>query len=349
MEPRVRWENLEKTLLAPEACRSVESRGRERLEPPCPLRTAFQRDRDRILHSKAFRRLKHKTHAVLLPEGDHYRTRLTHTLEVSQIARTISRALRLNEDLAEAVALGHDLGHTPFGHMGERSLHRLAREHGLGGFHHALQSLRIVTLLERDGRGLNLTWEVRDGIVHHSKGQVDLREGFAAGLPATLEGAVVRISDALAYLNHDLDDALRGGLVRDIDLPEDVRRIGQTHGERLGAMVGDVVAQSTPDRIALSPEMLGVVEALRRFLFDRVYNGESARSEEPKVDALLRTLAEALWERRLPWRDEPFGTYEEVLDFISGMSDRYALTLFEKVAIPSAWPVEGVANLRWQK
>ena len=210
---RTRWEEVEKSILAAEACASANSRGREYDEPPCPLRTCFQVDRDRIVHSKAFRRLKHKTQVLLLPEGDHYRTRLTHTLEVTQIARTISRCLRLNEDLTEAIALGHDLGHTPFGHMGERILDRIARSRGREGFHHASQSLRVVEHLEKDGKGLNLTAEVRMGILQHSKGQVDVRKSFGMDRPSTMEAWVVRISDSIAYLNHDLDDGLRAGFI----------------------------------------------------------------------------------------------------------------------------------------
>ncbi len=339
--PRLRWERVERMILKPYAAFSDSSRGRRTEEPLCPLRTIFQQDRDRITHSKAFRRLKHKTQVLLLPEGDHYRTRLTHTLEVCQVARTISRALGLNEDLTDAIALGHDLGHTPFGHMGERVLDRIAKEWGLEGFSHAKQSLRVVDALEKDGRGLNLSLEVRDGILKHSKGQVDVRESFRGGEAAlTLEARVVRISDSIAYLNHDLDDALRAGIVGIGDIPRSVMsRLGATHGERIGKMVASVVSSSGPDGVLMGEELLEPVEILRSFLYGRVYASRQVLQEEPKVMHVLSTLFEDIVKNPgektlLPGVDSPL----YALDHISGMTDRYALTLFEKIAVPNPWP-----------
>lgn len=332
--PRVRWEKIERIILKPYAAFSDSSRGRRSEEPLCPLRTIFQQDRDRIIHSKAFRRLKHKTQVLLLPEGDHYRTRLTHTLEVCQVARTISRALGLNEDLTDAIALGHDLGHTPFGHMGERALDRLARERGLGGFSHASQSLRVVDTLEKAGKGLNLSAEVRDGILKHSKGQVDVRESFRGGETAlTYEAKVVRISDSIAYLNHDLDDAIRAGIVGTKDIPPVVITwLGPTHGDRIGEMVSSVVSNSGPDGVFMGDDLLGPVETLRSFLYNRVYASERVLQEEPKVMHVLSTLFENL--------EKASGEERSLaaLDHISGMTDRYALMLFEKIAVPNPWP-----------
>lgn len=332
MSIRERWEERELSWLAPWACASRNSRGREREETPCPIRTAFQRDRDRVIHSKSFRRLKHKTQVLLLPESDHPRTRLTHTLEVAQIARTISRALCLNEDLTEAIALAHDLGHTPFGHMGERTLAELAKSVGLPGFHHAQQSLRVVDLLERNGVGLNLTWEVRQGIVQHSKGQVDVRHGFDLVNPSTVEAWVVRVSDSIAYLNHDLDDALGAGIVKREDVPERMfETLGRSHGQRIDALVRDVIAQSKDGRIEFSEKYLAQIEALRKFLFDAVYSSAGIKKEEPKVAHVLRTLFEhALGEGNL----EPQGA----IDWISSMTDRYALQFFHQIAVPASWP-----------
>jgi dGTPase len=343
MNVRERWEDVEKTILAPWASKSVDSKGRDRQEAPCPLRTCYQRDRDRIVHSKAFRRLKHKTQVLLLPEGDHFRTRLTHTLEVSQIARTLSRALGLNEDLTEAIALGHDLGHTPFGHTGERVLDRLAKEHGVQeGFHHAPQSLRVVVHLENDGKGLNLTQEVLDGILRHSKGQVSLRDKLWSDMPITYEGCVVRLADSIAYLNHDLDDALRAELLHPEDIPPFVfRDLGATHGQRIGSIVEDVVACSGEGGVAMSDSMLDLVEELRSFLYCRVYADERAKREEPRVEHVLRTLFTMLLEEKSEKKtmEERQGVVS-LLDFLSGMSDRYALFLFEKIAVPSPWPLE---------
>lgn len=340
--PRERWEKVERMILDPRAAFSDSSGGRSRVEPLCPVRTIFQQDRDRIIHSKAFRRLKHKTQVLLLPEGDHYRTRLTHTLEVCQVARTISRALGLNEDLADAIALGHDLGHTPFGHMGERVLDRIARERGMEGFAHARQSLRVVEHLEKEGRGLNLSIEVRNGILHHSKGQVDVRKGFSGGeVPLTLEARVVRISDSIAYLNHDLDDALRAGIVsrEDID-PEIIRTLGSTHGDRIGRMVENVVLVSKGcNVISMSDELMEAVEMLRAFLYSAVYASERVIREEPKVENILRVLFENHEKTPAAGEDIRRGSVTlRALDHISGMTDRYALQLFEKIAVPNPWP-----------
>ncbi|MDR1481893.1 MAG: deoxyguanosinetriphosphate triphosphohydrolase [Synergistaceae bacterium] len=330
MTIREQWERQEMETLSPMACLSSRSKGRERDEPFCEIRTAFQRDRDRIIHSKSFRRLKHKTQVLSLPESDHMRTRLTHTLEVSQIARTISRAIRLNEDLTEAIALGHDLGHTPFGHTGERFLGELAVSHGLQGFHHAAQSLRVVDRLERDGRGLNLTWEVRIGILQHSKGQVDVREGFNLENPSSLEAWVVRVSDSIAYLNHDLDDALRAGFLTPSDIPAGIiQALGKSHGSRIGALVYDVVTNSGDGHIGFSAGFLDQIEDLRNFLYASVYSHESIKREEPKVAYVMKALFEhALTEMRL----EPRGA----VDWISGMTDRYAIQFFRQIAEPRA-------------
>jgi dGTPase len=327
---RENWERHEAEWLSPHACLASASKGRAREEKSCPVRTVFQRDRDRIIHSKSFRRLKHKTQVLLLPESDHPRTRLTHTLEVAQIARTISRALRLNEDLTEAIALAHDLGHTPFGHMGERVLSGIALSEGLPGFRHAEQSLRVVDLLERDGHGLNLTLEVRMGIVQHSKGQVDVRKGFDLDEPSTVEAWVVRVADSIAYLNHDLDDALGAGFIKISDLPESIlENIGPSHGHRIGTLVRDVVANSIDGQIRFSEEILSHVESLRNFLFKSVYSHEAIKREEPKVENTLRFLYGYA-------RNEMNLGVREALDVISGMTDRYALHLFRDIAEPSA-------------
>lgn len=339
MSLRSEWEEREAGWLAPWACASRDSRGRERAEPPCPIRTAFQRDRDRVIHSKSFRRLKHKTQVLLLPESDHTRTRLTHTLEVAQIARTISRALRLNEDLTEAIALAHDLGHTPFGHMGERTLAELAKRSGLPGFHHALQSLRVVEKLERGGAGLNLTWEVRRGIVQHSKGQVDVRHGFELEDPSTVEAWVVRVSDSIAYLNHDLDDALNAGIVEMNDIPAGIlQSLGNSGSMRIDALVRDVIARSDKGKIAFSEDCLRQIENLRAFLYEAVYAGDRIKKEEPKVVHVLGVIfAHATGELGL----EP----EAAIDRISSMTDRYALQLFTQIAVPASWPYPEVPAL----
>jgi dGTPase len=320
------WEERELEWLAPWACPAAKSRGRGRPDEPCGIRTAFQRDRDRVIHSKSFRRLKHKTQVLIFPESDHPRTRLTHTLEVAQISRTIARALRLNEDLTEAVALAHDLGHTPFGHHGERVLNEIALSEGLPPFHHALQSLRVVDVLEREGRGLNLTWEVRMGIVQHSKGQVDVREGFGLEAPSTVEAWVVRISDSIAYLNHDLDDAIGAGFIGKDDIPRGVFEIlGASHGARIDSLVRDVVSNSGNGRISFSERILEQVEALRNFLYDSVYCHEAIRREEPRLSNVLKFLyGHVRSERGLGAR--------EAIDEISGMTDRYALQIFSSIS-----------------
>ena len=332
MNIRERWEEIEEQILSQSAALSKNSKGRERYEEPCTIRTCYQRDRDRIIHSKSFRRLKHKTQVLLLPEGDHYRTRLTHTLEVSQIARSISRALSLNEDLTEAIALGHDLGHTPFGHMGERVLDKLAKQNGLPGFHHAAQSLRVVDLLEKDGMGLNLTWEVRMGIIQHSKGQVDVRSGYDLTNPSTMEAWVVRVSDSLAYINHDIDDALRADIITSDDLTPDVKEIILlTNSKRINGMIMDLITNSTPDSIKFSAGMLNQIELLRQFLNKNVY----ARATEQIEDSRVEHVLTALFNYRM---EENGASPQEAVDMISGMTDRYALNLFKNRFIPSPRP-----------
>jgi dGTPase len=328
--PRERTEQIERETLSPNATLASASKGRERDEPQDPLRTCFQRDRDRIVHSKAFRRLKHKTQVFLAPEGDHYRVRLTHTLEVSQIGRTVGRALRLNEDLVEAIALGHDLGHTPFGHLGEQALSPfLGRP-----FRHNEQSLRIVDHLEYDGQGLNLTWEVRDGIVNHP---------WSMPQPATLEAQVVRVADRIAYVNHDVDDAVRAGVLGEGSLPaEAVQVLGRTHAERVNTLVTDVVDHSTDlVRIRLSDDVFHALDTMRDFLFERVYLRDEARSEQEKAIALVRTL----FAHYLDHPDEVPEEYHRapgdlptrIADYIAGMTDRYALRVYEQLFLPQGW------------
>ena len=337
---REELEEIEARILSPKACLSRNSKGRVRAEAPHAFRTAFQRDRDRILHSKSFRRLKHKTQVFLAPFGDHYRTRLTHTLEVSVIARTIARALRLNEDLTEAIALGHDLGHTPFGHSGEETLSKLLP----GGFSHYAQSLRVVEKLEYEGKGLNLTFEVRDGISRHSKGRGKILDRKKEDLPATLEGQVVRVSDVIGYVNHDIDDAIRAGIIKDADLPRHlVGILGRYHATRIDRMVVDVVESSLKaglDRIAMSDEIMKVVVELRDFLYERVYFNPSAREELRKTEKIIRDIFGYLVEHpEGAIKDFPAGDPLEkrVGDFIAGMTDRYALTLYERIFFPRSW------------
>jgi len=327
--------------LAPYAVKSKQSRGRLKYEEPCPVRTAFQRDRDRIIHSKAFRRLKHKTQVFIAPQGDHYVTRLTHTLEVSQIARTIARALNLNEDLTETIALGHDLGHTPFGHVGEEVLNELYHQ----GFRHNEQSLRIVDLLENDGRGLNLTWEVRDGIVNHSKTRVDIM-GEGWGEVNTLEGEIVKIADTVAYINHDIDDAIRAGIITEGDLPASTTTVlGYSHRERINTMVCDIIEQSWAARgnniaspaIIMSPKVLEATKTLREFLFERVYNLRSAQQETERAREIVRLLYNYFnaHEDKLP-AEYRLGSDEaerRVVDYIAGMTDQYALRLAEELSL----------------
>ena len=335
-------EQRERDILAPQAAKSADSRGRLRPEPEDPIRPAFQRDRDRIIHSKAFRRLKHKTQVFFAPAGDHYRTRLTHTLEVSQIARSVSKVLRLNEELTEAIALGHDLGHTPFGHAGERVLQQLVP----GGFEHYEQSLRIVDVLEHDGQGLNLTWEVRDGIARHSKGKHGVPVGADPEHRAsTIEGQVARVADIIAYVNHDIDDAVRAGLLRDEDLPrERVEVLGRSSSERIGRMVTDVVINTLEgglSEVRMSDEMLRATIGLRSFLFDAVYENDVATAEFKKASGILGGLWEKVREDPGQFLDSRVmaaeGLDAAARDFLAGMTDRYAVNLYEQLFIPKPW------------
>ena len=335
-------EQRELEMLAPQAAKSAASRGRLRPESEDDVRPAFQHDRDRIIHSKAFRRLKHKTQVFFAPAGDHYRTRLTHTLEVSQIARTIAKVLRLHEELTESIALGHDLGHTPFGHAGEKVLDSLVP----GGFRHYEQSLRIVDVLENDGRGLNLTWEVRDGIGRHSKG----KKGSPVGLDpdkrsATLEGQIMRVADLIAYVNHDIDDAVRAGVLTESDLPRDaVAVLGSSSSARIARMVKDVVLETQNgglSDIRMSDDVLDATLAMRAFLFDAVYENEAATAEFRKATGILGGLWEKLRERPAEFLDprilETEGLDVAARDFLAGMTDRYAVNLFEQLYIPKPW------------
>jgi dGTPase len=342
---RERTEEIERRVLSPHAAKAAESRGRERPEPQDPLRTCFQRDRDRILHSKAFRRLKHKTQVFIDPDGDHYRTRLTHTLEAAQIARTIARALRLNEDLTEAIALGHDLGHPPFGHAGEQALDQAMREVDPGlSFRHYEQSVRVVRVLERDGEGLNLTYEALEGIGGHSKGRGDLALEEAAP-DGTMEAGVVRVSDRIAYLNHDLDDATRAGYLTEEDVPERLLTgLGRSHGERITTMVTDLVqATGTGDRVIMSPEVQGLVNELKEFMFDRVYiNNPNTIRDIERATEMLRLMfryyldhPELLPEEHLP--SDVADLPQAVCDYVAGMTDRFAARQFERIFLPNVW------------
>ena len=330
MTPRERSEEIERQTLSPRARYADATKGREQPEPQDPLRTVYQRDRDRIVHSKAFRRLKHKTQVFLAPEGDHYRVRLTHTLDVSQIARTVARALRLNEDLTEAIALGHDLGHTPFGHLGEQALTPfLGRP-----FRHSEQSLRIVEYLENDGEGLNLTWEVRDGILHHP---------WSMPPPSTLEAQVVRFADRIAYLNHDLDDAMRAGVLTPEQLPAGpLSVLGTTHSERINTLVMDLFTQSVDQpEVRLSPEIFAALDELRDFMFAEVYVREGTRREHEKAVKLIRDLFAHYLEHpeELPaeYHRSPGDLPTRVADHIAGMTDRYALRTYERLFLPQGW------------
>jgi dGTPase len=328
--PRERIEQVERDTLSPFATLASASKGRERPEEPDPLRTAFQRDRDRIVHAKAFRRLKEKTQVFIAPRGDHYRVRLTHTLEVSQIARTAARALGLNEDLTEAVALGHDLGHTPFGHLGEQALTPfLGRP-----FRHNEQSLRVVDHLENDGQGLNLTWEVRDGIVNHP---------WSMPTPSTPEAQVVRFADRIAYVNHDVDDALRAEVVTEDELPfGPLDVLGRSQAARINALVSDLVSASdgSPD-IRLSDPVFQAMDELRDFMFERVYLREDARVEQDKAIALVRSLFAHYLEHPEDVPEEyhrgPGDLPTRVADYIAGMTDRYAVTVYEQLFLPRGW------------
>jgi dGTPase len=343
LTPRELYEQFEEETLSNYAALSKNSKGRQVPIKPCPLRTEFQRDRDRIIHCKAFRRLTHKTQVFLAPEGDHYRTRLTHTLEVSQISRTIARSLRLNEDLTEAIALAHDLGHTPFGHIGEEALTavfaELRKEKVAGvpdSFKHNEQSLRVVDLIEYEGKGLNLTWEVRDGILNHT-GPVR---------PATLEGQIVKIADRIAYINHDIDDAIRGGILKPEDLPQDlIEVLGHRHGIRINNMVNDLVEASRGRPvITQSNEFAEAMNKLRDFLFERVYTDPIAKSEDKKAKGVLRRLflyyfehPEALPAEFYPENQEEL--VKKVCDYVAGMTDRFAIRTYQKIFVPKTWMV----------
>ncbi|MGC7845687.1 deoxyguanosinetriphosphate triphosphohydrolase [Desulforudis sp. 1088] len=326
------WTEAMEQHLSRYASRSTATKGRQRPEEECTIRTAFQRDRDRIIHSKSFRRLKHKTQVFIIPEGDHYRTRLTHTLEVAQIARTIARALRLNEDLTEAIALGHDLGHTPFGHTGEYAL----REIHPGGFNHNEQSLRVVDLLEGQG-GLNLTWEVRDGIRTHT----------GPDPPATLEGQIVRIADRIAYINHDIDDALRSGLLTLEQLPREcIAVLGAVHRQRIDRMVRNLIEQSWDQPVVrMSPEIQKAMDDLRNYLFANVYLCSDAKREEGKAKHVVQSLYQyfARHVERIPEeyrkRVDEVGEAQVVCDYVAGMTDRYAVAMFEALFVPKPFPV----------
>jgi len=351
--PRERQEAWELESLAEWAAKSARSRGRRRPEEPDPVRTAFQRDRDRIIHSKAFRRLKAKTQVFLDPEEDHFRTRLTHTLEVAQIARTIARALRLNEDLTEAIALAHDLGHPPFGHAGEEALDAVYREFVPNrGFRHYEQSLRVVEVLEvHAGRpGLNLTWEVRDGIAHHSKGRRNLDDDGAAR-PSTLEGRVVRIADRIAYVNHDLDDAVRAGILAPSDVPaECVKLLGDTQSERIATMVLDVIRESAgKGDVMMSAEIVGATDRLKEFLFERVYHAPArGMSELVKARRVVRDLFRYYMEHPQEMQGDESLCHssvehraQAVCDFVAGMTDHYALGRFVQHFLPKGMTASG--------
>ncbi len=342
MTLREQLEARERETLAPQAAKSADSKGRLHAEAPDPVRPAFQRDRDRIIHCKAFRRLKHKTQVFFSPTGDHYRTRLTHSLEVSQIARTIAKVLRLHEELTEAIALGHDLGHPPFGHAGERVIDRLMP----GGFNHYEQSLRIVDRLENDGRGLNLTWEVRDGIAKHSKGKSGAPVGMADAVRAsTLEGQIMRVADLIAYVNHDIDDATRAGLLEPSSLPRGpIDALGSTASMRIGTLVRDVVEETIAgglSEIRMTRPVLDAVLELRQFLFDAVYENSLATVEFRKAADILSGLWEKVRERPTEFLDpktmDDEGLDAAVRDFIAGMTNRYAVRLFEQLFIPKPW------------
>lgn len=335
MTIREQLEQRETDYLSPYAALSKDTKGRKINEQQCDIRPVFQRDRDRILHCKSFRRLKQKTQVFLLPNGDHYRTRLTHTLEVSQNARTIAKALRLNEDLTEAIALGHDLGHTPFGHAGERALNEV----NPFGFCHNVQSVRIVERLEKGGEGLNLTWEVVDGILNHK----------SSGTPHTLEGQIVRLSDKIAYLNHDIDDAIRGGILTEGEIPEEFHRIlGDTTRKRLNTLIHDVVTNSMEKpQISMSEEVEEAMKELRAFMFERVYLNPVAKQEEKKAVHMIQELYQFYMENldEIPLEYQSmqgeFGVNREqmVCDYIAGMTDTYAVKKFEDYFVPKSWKI----------
>ncbi|MBQ8812883.1 MAG: deoxyguanosinetriphosphate triphosphohydrolase [Lachnospiraceae bacterium] len=335
MNIREQQELEERLYLSAYASRSAETRGRDRLEPLCDIRPEYQRDRDRILHCKAFRRLKHKTQVFLAPAGDHYRTRLTHTLEVAQIGRTIAKALRLNQDLTEAIALGHDLGHTPFGHAGEDALDAICTE----GFTHYEQSVRVVEVLEKKGVGLNLTWEVRDGILNHR----------TAGCPSTLEGKIIRLSDKIAYINHDIDDAIRGGILSEDMLPSDCTDVlGHSVRARLNCLIHDIIENSMDKpEIVMSPHVEQAMKDLREFMFTNVYLNSKSKSEDGKAKAMLKQLfvyymdhlSELPEEYRMLREVRGDSAERVVCDYIAGMSDGYAIDTYERLFVPRNWQV----------
>jgi len=335
MTIRENMEQMERTFLSKYAILSEKSKGREHDEPQCDIRPVFQRDRDRIIHSKAFRRLKNKTQVFIEPKGDHYRTRLSHTLEVSQNARTIAKALRLNEELVEAIALGHDLGHTPFGHSGEEVLNRLCE----GGFQHNVQSVRIVEKLEKDGEGLNLTWEVRDGILNHQTNT----------MPSTLEGKIVRFSDKIAYIHHDIDDAIRAQILTEDDIPDEIREVlGYTSNDRLNKLIHNIIMNSTDiNNIIMEPHVEKAMKDLRTFMFQRVYTNPKAKGEESKVKDLIERLFDFYMKNKdempiqyLNMIDQGEKADRVVCDYIAGMTDQYAVEKFQNYYIPIAWSLE---------
>ncbi len=332
MVPRERIEQIERQVLSPRAALAAESKGREVAEKPCDFRTDFQRDRDRVLHCKAFRRLRHKTQVFLAPEGDHYRTRLTHTLEVAQIARTVARALCLNEDLTEAIALAHDLGHTPFGHAGERALNRCVE----GGFRHYEQSVRVMKRLEKDGKGLNVTWEVANGVLCHTTGEQ----------AATLEGRIVRVADHVAYINHDIDDALRANVFSEDDIPAEINEVlGYTRADRFRILIASLVENSGDD-IGMAPHIQSAFDRLHTFMFERLYYDSVAKNEEKKVDEFISRLFQYFYDNphKLPAEYlaicETEGVARAVCDYVAGMTDTYALELYENIFIPKGWQVK---------
>ena len=332
MNIREKQEQTELSLLSPYATRSIDTKGRRKPEEECEIRTCFQRDRDRILHCKAFRRLKDKTQVFLSPVGDHYRTRLMHTLEVSQNARTIARALNLNETLTEAIALGHDLGHTPFGHAGERVLNEMNPK----GFKHNQQSVRVAQYLEKNGDGLNLTWEVLDGMKNHSM----------KSMPHTLEGKIVRLADKIAYINHDIDDAVRAGIIRENDIPQHLRkRLGETHGKRIDTLVTAMIEYGQRYlEIGMDEQMHADMMELRQFMFDHVYHGTAAQREEKRAKSMLRSLYEYFIEHPDELPDDYFvlqargEALERIAcDYVAGMTDRYSIAVYKNLFIPKSW------------
>ncbi len=341
---REEMEANEAKILSPYACLSQKSRGRLRPEPECDIRVAFQRDRDRIIHCKSFRRLKYKTQVFLAPAGDHYRTRLTHVFEVSQIARTVAVALKLNGHLTEAIALGHDLGHTPFGHAGEAVLNDLYP----GGFQHYKQSLRVIDILENNGKGLNLNFEVRDGISMHSKGRKEILPQDLSELPTTMEGRVVRVADIIAYVNHDLDDAVRAEIIMEEQLPSYVgEKLGKTHSQRINTMVRDLIYTTLEQggaRLTMSPEIMSVITDLRGFLYENVYETHKVHDDFIKAMKVVRELYHYFLENGLPkdvagHHANTSGDHRAVCDFVAGMTDRYALDLYKEIFLPKPWAV----------